>query len=180
MRPTAAQVPVDPAADYLIAGVYSFGRGLIDRGLLGGFDTSYKTLTRIRTGDIVVSKLNGWEGAVAVVNDAFDGYHVSSEYPVFQPDRARLVPEFFVGIARAPSFWSDLNTSARGSMVRRRRINPKEFLCTRVWLPPPEIQRRIGTVIANTLSGGAMRSAFAVRVKAIVPAALNEAFAALS
>ncbi|GAC1373546.1 MAG: hypothetical protein NVSMB4_00170 [Acidimicrobiales bacterium] len=179
LEPSASQVTVEPADAYLIAGIYSFGRGLIDRGSITGADTSYRTLTRLAIGDIVVSKLNGWEGAVAVVESAFDGYHVSSEYPTFSLDRERLLPEFFAGIARAPSFWDALNTSARGSMVRRRRINPKEFLSTRVWLPPIASQARSAQVIAGAAGIGEARSEMAARIDALLPAALNEAFVGL-
>lgn len=174
------QVSVEPADDYLVAGIYSFGRGLIDRGPITGSDTSYKTLTRLSAGDIVVSKLNGWEGAVAVVDERFAGYHVSSEYPTFTPLRERLLPEFFAGVARAPSFWDALNTSARGSMVRRRRINPKEFLSTHVWLPPAETQAHLSRVIADAAAIGEARRSATARVDALLPAALNDAFAGLS
>lgn len=175
-----AQVFVEPAEDYLIAGIYSFGRGLIDRGSITGSDTSYTTLTRLAPGDIVVSKLNGWEGAVAVVSEAFAGFHVSSEYPTFRPDRELLLPEFFAGIARAPSFWDALNATARGSMVRRRRINPTELLATPVWLPPVEIQARVARVISGAARIGVARGDMAARIAALLPAALNEAFASLS
>lgn len=93
-------------------------------------------LTTLETGDIVVSKLNGWEGAVAVVGPRFDGCCVSSEYPTFKADRGRLLPAFFGGIARSSRFWDALNAGARGSMVRRRRINSAEFLGVHIWLPP--------------------------------------------
>jgi type I restriction enzyme S subunit len=180
LEPSGSTVPAEPAKEYLIAGIYSFGRGLIDRGPMAGSDTSYTTLTRLKVGDIVLSKLNGWEGAVAVVDEAFAGYHVSSEYPTFAPDRTSLLPEFFIGIARAPSFWADLNTSARGSMVRRRRINPKEFLATRAWLPPVDVQAHVARTIDRVGAVGGARVAVSTRVDALLPAALNEAFAALS
>lgn len=180
LDPSCSQVPVEPAGEYLIAGIYSFGRGLIDRGPITGSDTSYTTLTRLAAGDIVVSKLNGWEGAVAVVDDSFAGYHVSSEYPTFTPHRERLLPEFFAGIARAPTFWDALNTGARGSMVRRRRINPKEFLATPVWLPPVEVQANTARVIDRALTIGEDRAAITARIEALLPAALNEALAAVN
>ena len=82
-------------AEYRIAGVYSFGKGLIDRGLISGSQTSYKLLTRLHEGNIVVSKLNGWEGAVAVVDRRFRGSHVSGEFPTFVIDETRMLPGFF-------------------------------------------------------------------------------------
>lgn len=179
MTPSASQVPVEPGNQYMIAGVDSFGRGLLDRGPIDGAETSYPILTKLDEGDIVVSKLNGWEGAVAVVDHDFDGYHVPSEYPTFKPDRSKLLPGSFAGIARSPGFWSDLNASARGSMVRRRRINPTEFLATRVWLPPIDLQQQTIMALATATEASRVRGQADVRVSALLPAALNQAFAAL-
>lgn len=105
---------------------------------------------------------------------------MSSEYPTFTSDRERLLPEFFAGIARSPSFWDALNTSARGSMVRRRRINPKEFLATRVWLPPLEVQADTARVMASAVTIGDARAGITARIDALLPAALNEAFAGVN
>lgn len=172
-------VTVEPDGRYPLAGIFSFGKGLIDRGILAGTDTSYSTLTKLRAGDVVVSKLNGWEGAVAVVNDHFDGFHVSSEYPTFKTKPGDLRADYFRGIARSPAFWSELNANARGSMVRRRRINPSEFLAAEVWLPPIDTQEAIARSVdkVNEVSNSyAHRSA---RIDALLPAALNAAFANL-
>jgi type I restriction enzyme, S subunit len=172
-------VTVEPDERYPLAGIFSFGKGLIDRGIITGIDTSYSTLTKLRAGDVVVSKLNGWEGAVAVVDDYFDGFHVSSEYPTFKTRPGDLRADYFRGIARSPAFWSELNANARGSMVRRRRINPSEFLAAEVWLPPIDTQEAIARSVdkVNEVSNSyAHRSA---RIDALLPAALNAAFANL-
>lgn len=180
VEPSTAQVQVQPSQRYQIAGIYSFGRGLIDRGAIDGAETSYRTLTTMSEGDIVLSKLNGWEGAVAVVAPHFDGYCVSSEYPTFKPDRSRLLPAFFVGIARSPAFWDDLNSNARGSMVRRRRINAKEFLATRIWLPQMETQQGVARLLQMVDRATLGRDSCNQRIDALLPAALNQTFASLS
>lgn len=178
--PSTRQVSVDAADQYRIAGIYSFGRGLIDRGEISGSDTSYKTLTVLDEGDVVVSKLNGWEGAVAVVDRTFLGHCVSSEYPTFKPDPAQVRPAFFRGIARSTLFWDALNRNARGSMVRRRRINSTEFLATEVWLPPVPDQAQIAAWLNTLDQGSIVRAESAARIEALLPAALNEAFVGLS
>lgn len=179
LTPSSRGVQVDPTVSYPIAGIYSFGRGLIDRGALPGAGTSYSRLTRLRIGDIVVSKLNGWEGAVAVVDDRFDGFHVSGEYPSFEPDSSQLLPGYFAGIARAPSFWRELDEAARGSMVRRRRIGPSEFLSVQVWLPPLDVQTRTAAAIHASLEVMNSRASLEAGVSALVPAAMNDAFGSL-
>lgn len=180
LRPSRNEVEVRAEGEYQIAGLYSFGRGLIDRGSMSGAETSYKSLTVLDEGDIVVSKLNGWEGAVTVVGPRFAGHCVSSEYPTFKADPAQLRSGFFAGIARSPWFWEALNANTRGSMVRRRRINSTEFLATEIWLPPTVEQERISELLATLDLGMAARSDATAIATALTPAALNQAFAALN
>lgn len=173
-RPPDVSIQVD--ASYMVAGLYSFGRGLIDRGTISGSETSYRSMRSLSDGDIVMSKLNGWEGAVAVVPAAFAGYCVSSEYPVFRADPVRLVTGYFDGIARSPWFWDALNRNARGSMVRRRRINADQLLDTEVWLPPIEAQARIAGQLRVIRRVEELQAVARARRDALIPAALNEAF----
>lgn len=174
--PAGVATTVQPSQRYQIAGVYSFGRGLIDRGWIAGSDTSYSTLTKIQMGDIVLSKLNGWEGAIAVVDTQFDGFYVSSEYPVFAPRPGLLTSDYFAGLAASPEFWAALDVSARGSMVRRRRISSNEFLATHVWIPPIDVQSSVVRVLAPMRNITNARRAATDRIRALVPSALNAAF----
>lgn len=180
LQPSTKQVGVESTQRYRVAGIYSFGRGLIDRGEIAGTDTSYKTLTVLDEGDIVVSKLNGWEGAIGVVGSQFAGHCVSSEYPTFKANTDRLLPVFFGGIARSPWFWEALNSNTRGSMVRRRRISSTEFLATQIWLPPMDTQARVAESLLLIDRVMSAREVGRARVEALVPAAMNEVFAAIS
>jgi type I restriction enzyme S subunit len=179
MQPSTARVEVDPSAEYRLSGVYSFGRGLIDRGHLMGSDTSYKTLMALAEGDVVMSKLNGWEGAVAVVDDAFAGSFVSPEFPVFKLDTAKLVPGFFHGVARSPNFWSGLNAVTRGSMVRRRRISANDFLGAVIRLPSLKVQSIAARQLRSIDHIAARSAQRSERVSALVPALLNREFSRL-
>ena len=140
LEPVTDAEPLQSNSEYRIAGVYSFGRGLIDRGVLLGAATSYKTLGLLEKDMVVISKLGAWEGAVAVVDKAFEGAFVSSEFPRFRFHGTRTSAAFFRGVARAPSFWEAIDGVTRGSMARRKRTTPEEFLHTKLWLPPPDAQ----------------------------------------
>lgn len=180
LEPSMQTVSLEADERYRIAGTYSFGNGLIDRGYLHGSETSYRTLTRLEEGNVVVSKLNGWEGAVAVVDRAFAGAHVSAEYPTFTVDRTRLLPDFFKGIARSPAFWEELDRSVRGSMVRRRRISADNFRAVAISLPSLEVQRQVAHAITRLERISDEASDSRAVVDAIVPAILNEEFSPLA
>lgn len=124
-----------PGSTYKLAGIYSFGRGLIDRGQLSGENTKYNHLHRLSGGQIVLSKLKAWEGAVAVVSEQFAGTYASSEYPTFTLDESLMLPPFMQLICESPWFWHEIMRRCRGTAERRARIHPNEFLFVPVPLP---------------------------------------------
>ena len=139
------QHPVDIVAThtYPSCGVLNRGRGLFDKGVTGGSDTSYTRLFRLSEGQIVYSKLFGWEGAVALVPAEFDGYFVSSEFPTFAPDPGRVAPGFLEQFLKSNQFTEDMARSTNGLGQRRQRVNIDAFLRILVPLPPTSEQDRI-------------------------------------
>ncbi|MBB5774053.1 restriction endonuclease subunit S [Nonomuraea jabiensis] len=134
-------VSVNADHEYRIAGIYSFGRGLIKRPTITGNETAYKALSRLNTGQLVMSKLNAWEGALTVVPEEFSGAHVSPEYPVFDIIEAEADVRYISHLVSWPTLWDRL--TPRGSMVRRKRTTPTTLMSTPVPLPDLDEQRRI-------------------------------------
>ena len=133
------QHPVKVTADgrYRSAGVLNRGRGLFDKGVLAGADTTYGRLFQLTEGQIVYSKLFGWEGSIALVPDAFDGYFVSSEFPTFLPNTDRVVPGFLEHYLKSTQFTEEMARSTNGLGQRRQRVNVDAFL--RIMVPMPRI-----------------------------------------
>jgi len=134
---------VNPQRAYRVVGVLNAGQGLFDRGLLGGEATNYPALHRLRAGQVVMRKLTAWEGPVAVVPPAFDGFYVSTEFPTFSLDTDQILPEFMQLECQRPSFWHALKDRSTGTVQRRKRVNPTAFLTVPILLPPLPDQRRI-------------------------------------
>lgn len=132
---------VDPDGKYPIAGIYSFGRGLIKRPDIQGFETAYQRLTPLKAGQLVMSKLNAWEGAIALVSSEFDGSHVSPEYPVFNINELEADARYVGYLVTWPELWERL--TPRGSMVRRKRTAPQALMDLEVPLPDLDEQCRI-------------------------------------
>lgn len=135
-------VIVSPSTEYRLAGVYSFGRGLFRRDSLLGARTSYKQLHRLRKDQLVLSKLKAWEGAVAVVGEAFDGFVLSPEFPTFSIT-GDLEPAYLSLLCGEAGFWELLRLESRGVGGRRERVHPRRLLDVPVQLPPLAEQRRI-------------------------------------
>ena len=173
LRQSAAAVEVKADSSYPITGIYSFGRGLIRRPEILGSDTAYTRFTRLHAGQVVMSKLNAWEGALAVVNDSFDATYVSPEYPTFDMN-ASVDPAYLEHLLHWPDLWAKL--TPRGSMVRRKRTTPSTFLATEVPLPGLPEQRRIArrlTTVRQAVDAGTRQNA---QIAAIKSALFDAAF----
>lgn len=137
-----AKVRVDTAEEYPIVGVLNAGQGLFWRETISGADTTYATLQRLRTGQLVYRKLTAWEGPITVVPAEFDGGYVSSEFPTFTLDEDAVLPEFLALVCRRPSFWNEMRIRSRGTAERRGRLNPQDFLNVEIQLPNLDAQAR--------------------------------------
>lgn len=179
MCPAVRDHTVDPNDIYRIAGVFSFGRGLIDRGTISGIDTRYRSLAQLDEDDIVISRLGAWEGAVAVVGSDFAGAYVSPEYPIFIPDHNSLNPNYFSALARSPRLWDSIEKSTQGSMARRKRIKAEHFLAVEIWLPPLDEQERIAAVINMALAVDSNLERGRSLITGLRQAVVGEAFATL-
>jgi len=145
------QVPVQADGIYPIAGMYSFGRGVFGRDAISGAETSYRSLFRLHEGQLVMSRLNGWEGAIATVPTEYDGWFVSNEYPTFSLDSTQVAPEYLGYLCQWSGFWAALRDRARGMGsnvgARRLRVHPDELLAIEVPLPSLAEQERLANRI---------------------------------
>ncbi len=127
---------------YSFAGVYSFGRGLFHRDAIRGSETSYAYLHQLHEGQLVMSRLFGWEGALAPVPREFDGCVLSPEFPTFRPDPSLLI-DYLALLVQEPTLWESLRRRAVGLGSRRARVKAEVLLDTEVLVPSLDDQRRI-------------------------------------
>lgn len=133
-------VQVVATESYNFAGVYCFGRGIFSGQRRTGMDFAYKQLTQIRAGEFMYPKLMAWEGALAIVPEECDGHFVSPEFPVFTVHEDRVLPEVLDVYFRSPAVWPSLSGASTGTNVRRKRLNPKDFLDYVFPLPDRRVQ----------------------------------------
>ena len=161
---------------YQFAGVYCFGRGAFRGSKKSGTDFSYPRLTRLKTGNFLYPKLMAWEGALSVVPHECDGCVVSTEFPVFEVLEEKVLPEVLDTYFKTPSVWPTLAGASTGTNVRRRRLNPKDFLTHKMPLPSKPTQQRLRHVAQELSSTRRLQSATAAEIDALLPAILDRAF----
>jgi type I restriction enzyme, S subunit len=143
LTPADENVPVQQGSEYPNFGMYSFGRGLFEKPPISGAKTSAPSLRRVRAGNFVFSRLFAFEGAYGLVDDVFDGYFVSNEYPSFQIDTRRLNARFLKLYFQLPRVWQEVAIGSKGVGSRRVRVQPAQMLTHAIPLPPISEQERI-------------------------------------
>jgi type I restriction enzyme S subunit len=172
----APDVAVRAGETYQFAGVYCFGRGLFKGALKSGMEFAYSRLTRLHRGEFVYPKLMAWEGALGVVPPELDGCVVSTEFPVFEVNEDRVLPEVLDTYFRTPSVWPEIAGESTGTNVRRRRLNPQDFWDYEMPLPSRETQIILKRTKAEVDALKRLQAETAAELDALLPAILDRAF----
>jgi type I restriction enzyme S subunit len=177
VRLRECDVTVSQDETYDFAGVYCFGGGVFKGQRKAGTDFAYKRLTRLKAGNFVYPKLMAWEGALGIVPTSCEGRVVSPEFPVFEIDERRVLPETLDVYFRMPSVWPELAAISTGTNVRRRRLHPSAFLNFEMPLPSMETQlrlRRAQRIMDDEMK--TLQSETAEELNALMPSILSRAF----
>ncbi|MFE0925924.1 hypothetical protein ACFW4O_03860 [Streptomyces mutabilis] len=146
------QVTVEEADTYQIAGVRGFGNGVFPREEIRGSETSYKVLNRLRAGDIVMSRLKAFEGAISLIPERLDGYYASPEFPTFEVSNREADVRYVKFLCSWPTFWRKLQGESKGIGARRERVSAQKLLEIEVPLPDLAEQRRVADKLDATMS----------------------------
>lgn len=176
VRPRGHTVNVKADETYHFAGVYCFGRGVFKGQKKSGMDFAYKQLGQLKAGNFVYPKLMAWEGALGVVPQECDGLFVSPEFPIFEVLEDRVLPETLDVYFRTPSVWPLIAGESTGTNVRRRRLNPKDFLAYKIPLPTMQTQLRLRQVMQKIDSLKRIQAETAAELDAMLPSILDKAF----
>ena len=176
VRQREPDVSVQQDHTYHFAGIYCFGGGVFVGQRKTGMEFKYPRLTTLRTNNFVYPKLMAWEGALAVVPPNCDGLVVSTEYPVFEINQNKVLPEVLDVYFRTPSVWPALSGSSTGTNVRRRRLNPADFLRYKFPLPSKATQEKLRLIKCKSDEAHSSRELERKQLEEMLPAVLDRAF----
>jgi len=111
-----------------------------------------------------------------IVPPECEGCVVSPEFPVFEVDEDRVVHEVLDTCFRTPSVWPELAGESSGTNVRRRRLNPQDFLDYEMPLPSRGTQMTLREVRAEVDALKRLQAETAAELAALLPALLDRAF----
>jgi type I restriction enzyme S subunit len=103
---------------------------------------------RVKPGQFIYNRMFAWKGAFGLVGDDLAGSYVSNEFPLFDCDRTRLLPEFLSLYFGQQALWSYVARVSTGTTASRSRWKESQFNDHELALPPLSQQCRIVDVMA--------------------------------
>jgi type I restriction enzyme S subunit len=135
-----------PTAHYTEIGVRSYGRGLFLKPQVTGAELGSKRVFSIRSGDLVVSNVFAWEGAIAVAQPEHDDTIGSHRFMTLTPTAdvsARFLQQYLLtqeGLAQ-------VRAASPGSAGRNRTLSLRGLANLSVPVPDYAEQLRVGDAI---------------------------------
>ena len=110
------------------------GKGIILRDHVKGNFIGTKKQSVVHAGQLVISKIDGRSGAMAIVPKEYDGAIVTPDFPVFNINTNRLLPDYLLLTICHPSMLQSITATSSGS-TGRRRLSVERFLNMQIALP---------------------------------------------
>lgn len=146
-RQVVEPVAIDGARPYSNLGVKWYAAGTFLREPKLGSEIKASRLYRVRPGQFVYNRLFATEGSFALVRPEDEGAVASNEFPVFDVDPDRLLPEYLGLHFQQPSVWHEVHLECTGTTKSRLRWKEERFAAHTIVLPRLEEQQRIVDVI---------------------------------
>jgi type I restriction enzyme, S subunit len=169
-------VAVEANRNYPQVAVRSFGRGSFHKPALAGSEVTWQKPFLVRSGDILLSNIKAWEGAVAVARQEDDQRVASHRYLTCVPVPGVATAEFVCFHLLSPEGLSRLGEASPGSADRNRTLGSKSLLAIPVPVPPISLQKWFNSLIGWAGKLEALVAATQRELDALLPAILDRAF----
>lgn len=151
LRLERRSVVPDPLTEYTLIGIYSFGKGIFHREPMVGADLGDYRFFEISPGDLVISNIQAWEGAIAVASERDRrciGTHRFLTY-VATDDRVdtSYLRYYFLSSAGSPQ----IQRASPGSVTRNRTLATDRFENLVISLPNLDQQRSMAARLDREL-----------------------------
>lgn len=140
-------VEVRPDAIYPELGLRSYGKGTFHKPALLGADVGNKRLFEIKAGDLVLSNVFAWEGAVAVAKPEDDGRYGSHRYITCSVDKSRADTAYIYRYLITPAGIASLSLASPGGAGRNKTLGLSALANISIPLPPLAEQQKISQIL---------------------------------
>lgn len=169
-------VDVDIAQRYREVGARSFGKGLFVKPDFDGAEATWQKPVWIKSGDLVLSNIKAWEGAIAVAEDRHDGCIASHRYITCVPDPASATAGFLAYYLLSADGLEKVGLASPGTADRNRTLSLGNLGKIAVPVAPLKVQTSFNQLQAQVAALKAKHAAIREANAALVPATLERLF----
>lgn len=182
LKPRVERMAIDPVAPYKEVTVRLWGKGVIERGTATGAAIAATGRYKVKFRDFVLSKIDARNGALGIVPKSLDGALVSGDFPVFEANQSRMLPEYIGWLCKTAGFVESCRQASEGT-TNRVRLKLDRFLSSEIPLPPLDEQKRIvaylDTLSTKITQARTLRHQSTQEAEALLPAELHRRFVAV-
>ena len=136
-------VDIDPLTEYSLIGVYSFGKGIFHREPRRGSDLGDYRFFAVEPGDLVLSNIQAWEGAIAYAQKHDAGTIGTHRFLTYVSSDGRIDTAWARWFFLSEPGMELIRKAAPGTTTRNRTLAIDRFEALEIPLPPIEEQRRV-------------------------------------
>jgi type I restriction enzyme S subunit len=170
-------VSIDVGTRYGEIGARSFGKGVFIKPDFVGAELTWQKPVWVKAGDIVLSNIKAWEGAIAIAGQEHDGRIASHRYITCVPHAAQVTAEFLVYYLLSEPGLEQIGFASPGTADRNRTLSLGSLATIQVPVPPLASQQSFGLLQAEVAALRACHAVIRAANAALLPAALERVFA---
>lgn len=183
MRPMAEIAPairrpveVDISACYREIGARSFGKGLFAKPDFNGAEATWQKPVWVKAGDLVLSNIKAWEGAIAIAGEEHGGCIASHRYITCVPEPTTATVGFLAYYLLSAEGLEKIGFASPGTADRNRTLSLTNLGKIEVPTPPLAIQQSFNRLQAEVAALKAKHAAIRAANAALLPATLERVF----
>ena len=169
-------VEIDVSKRYREVGARSFGKGLFVKPDFDGAEATWQKPVWIRSGDLVLSNIKAWEGAIAVADDAHDGCIASHRYITCIPDPSQVTAGFLAYYLLSEEGLEQVGLASPGTADRNRTLSLGNLGGIKVPVPVLADQQTFGRLQTEVKALKTKHTAIREANAALLPATLERIF----
>lgn len=162
---------------YREVGARSFGKGLFIKPDFDGAEATWQRPVWIKAGDLVLSNIKAWEGAVAIAGNEHDGCIASHRYITCVPDHECATVGFLAYYLLSEDGLEKVGLASPGTADRNRTLSLGNLGKIEVPTPPLAVQQAFDHLQAEIATLKAKHTAIRQANAALLPATLERVFA---
>lgn len=167
-------VEIDIETRYREVGARSFGKGLFVKPDFDGAEATWQKPVWIKAGDLVLSNIKAWEGAIA--GDEHDGCIASHRYITCVPDTEQATEGFLAYYLLSEDGLEKVGLASPGTADRNRTLSLRNL--GKIEVPTPQLaaQQTFDHLQAEVAALKAKHTAIRQANDALIPATLERVF----